>query len=613
LRYDNAEMKKKTSYTILFLVLILLASSSFFEAGPPTKAKDAFLSSMEALRGNMIAFKKNVDEARTEKALQAEFKKLRISYKKCELFLSYFSPLTESAINGPNIHSVEEERFPEEESPHGFQVIEEILFPNYDPGNKDQLINEVDRLLYNIDQFLRFKNSFVFQPQFAFDAMEQEIIRISVLGITGFDSPVLNYSLVEASTALSSVKRCVQVYASKAALKSSTFQSLQQQIDRALEVLKKSSDFNSFDRLAFIKGHGIPIYRRMVKLRKEWKVPQMNGIRPTRQNVENFWSADFFDPNYFAQDSSGFVEREKEILGKKLFFDPLLSGNGKRSCATCHDPQKAFTDGLTKSMNIDGASHTSRNAPTLFNSGFQTFFFLDMRARSLEAQLDTVLNNKFEMGSSLDETVRRIAANPAYVELFNKSFPGENAVSGFNLKNALAVYVRSLASLNSGFDQFMVHQSKSIGPDVYNGFNLFMGKAKCGTCHFAPLFNGLVPPRFVKMEAEVIGVPSTTDTLHPELDPDPGRFGILPVKAVRNAFKTTTVRNISLTAPYMHNGVYVTLEEVMDFYNKGGGAGLGIAPDHQTLPFDKLNLSEKEKKDIITFMRSLNDTAAANR
>ncbi len=554
----------------------------------------------------MLEFKKKVEKPGTEKALQAEFKKLRISYKKCELFLSYFSPLTESAINGPNIHSVEEERFPEEESPHGFQVIEELLFPTFDPSDKEELINEVDRLLYNTDQFLRFKNSFAFEPQFAFDAMQQEIIRIAVLGIAGFDSPVLNYSFEEAATGLSTIKNCLRTYSPPAARRSGTYKSVISFIDKSILYLRKPTDFNSFDRLEFIRSYALPTYRWLAKLKEEWEIPNVNGHRPTRQDVNDFWKPEFFNPDYFAQDSSGYITDEKVALGRKLFFDPLLSGNGRRSCATCHDPAKAFTDGLPKSLNMDGKTHTSRNAPTLFNAGFQPFLFADMRARLLEAQLDTVLNNKLEMGTSLDDIVRRIAVNPEYVQLFNKAFAEQNATNGSNLKKSLAIFIRSLVSLETSFDAFMTLRSKSSS-SIYQGFNLFMGKAKCGTCHFAPLFSGLVPPRFVKMETEVIGVPSTTDTLNPVLSPDLGRFGILPVKVVRNAFKTPTIRNISLTAPYMHNGVYATLEEVIDFYDKGGGAGLGIAPEHLTLPFDKLNLTEKEKKELVEFLRLLND------
>ncbi|HSZ34145.1 MAG TPA: hypothetical protein VK772_12595, partial [Puia sp.] len=136
-----------------------------------------------------------------------------------------------------------------------------------------------------------------------------------------------------------------------------------------------------------------------------------------------------------------------------------------------------------------------------------------------------------------------------------------------------------------------------------NGFNLFMGKAKCGTCHYLPLFSGNFPPRYVKMESEVIGVPETPEGK--AVDPDMGRYNIQKTPSFLHAFKTPSLRNISRTAPYMHNGAYQTLEQVMDFYNKGGGRGLNLKIDNQTLPFDSLGLNKKEISDIIAFIRCL--------
>ncbi len=134
-----------------------------------------------------------------------------------------------------------------------------------------------------------------------------------------------------------------------------------------------------------------------------------------------------------------------------------------------------------------------------------------------------------------------------------------------------------------------------------------MGKAKCGSCHFAPLFNGTQSPLFSKSEAEVLGVPAQADTANAVLDEDPGRFILNPYPQYRYAFKTTTLRNVAKTAPYMHNGVYKSLEEVMDFYNRGGGAGIGIELDNQTLSPEPLNLSKKEIREIIAFLKTLND------
>ena len=144
------------------------------------------------------------------------------------------------------------------------------------------------------------------------------------------------------------------------------------------------------------------------------------------------------------------------------------------------------------------------------------------------------------------------------------------------------------------------------------GFNLFAGKAKCATCHFIPLFNGLVPPDFTETETEVLGVPRNKTRTSAVLDPDPGKYEISRSIIHKNAFKTPTLRNIELTAPYMHNGVFDTLEEVMEFYNEGGGAGLNIAPENQTLPKDKLNLTKKETADIVAFMKALTGDSAAS-
>jgi cytochrome c peroxidase len=137
------------------------------------------------------------------------------------------------------------------------------------------------------------------------------------------------------------------------------------------------------------------------------------------------------------------------------------------------------------------------------------------------------------------------------------------------------------------------------------GFNLFMGKALCASCHFMPLTNGTVPPFFSETEREVIGVPKTAQ--NEVWDDDPGFYVMYKEPAHWGMFKTPTVRNVEVTAPYMHNGIYETLEEVVDFYNQGGGTGLGFDIPHQTLPFDNLDLSQKEQKALVAYMKTLTD------
>jgi cytochrome c peroxidase len=149
--------------------------------------------------------------------------------------------------------------------------------------------------------------------------------------------------------------------------------------------------------------------------------------------------------------------------------------------------------------------------------------------------------------------------------------------------------------------------------DELAGFNLFMGKGKCATCHFMPLFNGSVPPQYFETESEVLGVPAKADTINAVVDSDAGKFNTYNRALHKFAFKTPTLRNAALTAPYMHNGVFKTLEEVIDFYNRGGGAGIGAVVSNQTLPVDKLNLSRKEQQQIIAFIHTLTDTTGMTR
>jgi cytochrome c peroxidase len=156
---------------------------------------------------------------------------------------------------------------------------------------------------------------------------------------------------------------------------------------------------------------------------------------------------------------------------------------------------------------------------------------------------------------------------------------------------------------SAAFDAYMRGDGKALTTNEIGGFNLFMGKARCATCHYLPLFSGVLPPRYMQMEAEVIGVPQTKKGKR--IDPDPGLYAIIPQEFNRHAFKTTTVRNIAKTAPYMHNGVFQTLEEVIDFYDKGGGAGMGIKIGNQTLVADRLHLTVKEKKELVDFIQSL--------
>jgi cytochrome c peroxidase len=224
-----------------------------------------------------------------------------------------------------------------------------------------------------------------------------------------------------------------------------------------------------------------------------------------------------------------------------------------------------------------------------------------------------VLANEKEMNSSAGEAVKKIRHSIKYQQLFKQAYERtDNSITEKNIAGSIAMYLRTLISYNAHFDKYMRGEKDKMTATEIKGFNLFMGKARCGTCHYAPLFNGSKPPSYYYQESEVLGVPSAPDTLHAQLDEDPGRIIFLKKEFLAHAFKTPTLRNIAVTAPYMHNGVYKTLEEVIDFYNRGGGRGMGIPLPNQTLPADKLQLTKKEKQQLKAFLLTLTDTTAAH-
>lgn len=250
-------------------------------------------------------------------------------------------------------------------------------------------------------------------------------------------------------------------------------------------------------------------------------------------------------------------------------------------------------------------SELPRNTPSLNYASLQHGQFWDMRNADLEGQSFDVITNKDEMHGDLDDIINKINRNEAYRYVFKKIYKTEKAEK-WQLQNALASYVRSLATFTSDFDEFMRGNPNVLTENQKEGFNLFVGKANCASCHFIPFFNGTVPPTFSKTEQEVLGTDENAQNKKLSSDLGRGKFHET-VASLQHSFKTPTLRNINKTAPYMHNGGYRTLQEVMHFYNEGGGKGLGLKIENQTLSDAKLNLTQSEIDKIIDFMKSLDD------
>ncbi len=558
--------------------------------------------------------------------LQEAFRQTRYAFKHIEFLASYLDaefvddfingpPLLSIVRNAPSLHILE---------PEGLQVLEEQIFSEKPYQEKQSILALTAALAKRSRELANFQSKIYLTDRHIFEAARAEMIRIFALGVTGFDAPVTLNSLPEAQRAWSAVSEVMQLYDVLLDKQNPNLRdSLEEKLQQGEKYLQTHQDFDTFDRLAFLKQYVNPVYKLLLEaqlalhIETYYETTPLNRKYAVNYLATNIFAQDFLDPYYYARMPESKAKPEVVALGRMLFFDPVLSGNNRRSCASCHQPDKGFTDNSAKSLAMDHQGTVDRNAPTLLNAAYADRFFYDLRTDLLEDQIDHVVADHREFGTSYLSIFSRINQSEEYRTLFAQAFPEVQAapVNKYSLSTALAAYVVSLQSFNSPFDQYVRGEIDTLDTQVQQGFNLFMGKAACGTCHFAPTFSGNVPPVYHESESEVLGVPASPDTLHPILDTDRGRYyGALKEHApfYEHSFKTTTVRNVALSAPYMHNGVYETLEEVVDFYNRGGGAGLGLEVPNQTLSPDPLHLTTQEKQQLIAFMQSLTDTTHLN-
>ena len=274
---------------------------------------------------------------------------------------------------------------------------------------------------------------------------------------------------------------------------------------------------------------------------------------------------------------------EEEIhLGKVLFFDPRLSLNEKQSCATCHNPDLGFSDGLAFGLGTMGAK-VGRNAPHIYNLAWNISFFWDGRAATLEEQALGPIEAGGEMNMPLPKLIERLKKIKGYRELFDKAY-GKDSINKENIGKAIAAFERTIIVDDTPFDRYMKGDKNAMSPDAINGKKLFETKARCILCHDGP--------NFTDNSFHNIGV----------LGDDIGRGKFMPKndRSLDGAFKTPGLRNIIFSAPYMHDGSEGTLEDVVRFYNRGGND-----VKNKSKLMIPLNLTEKEIFDIVAFLGCL--------
>jgi cytochrome c peroxidase len=305
----------------------------------------------------------------------------------------------------------------------------------------------------------------------------------------------------------------------------------------------------------------------------------MTSVRCSAGTAENMKT--FRLPREVPAPANNKVTPERTYLGKMLFFDPRLSGSKRISCATCHNPGLGWSDGLPTALGHDGAV-LKRATPTIVNAAFGELQMWDGRFHNLEEQALAPMQASAEMNGSMQQILARLRAIPGYSKAFDTAYPGEG-ITEATLAKAIASFERTIISKNSPFDRWVAGDRNAINRAAKHGFELFTGKAQCVNCHQAPYFTD--------QGFHNIGLKDNQD---------PGRYAKVPVKAMQGAFKTPTLRDVALTAPYMHNGAYRDLRDVIEHYDRGGDAKENLDPN-----IKPLGLTGAEKDDLLAFLQTL--------
>lgn len=550
-----------------------------------------------------------------EKIKQA-IRESRSKLKAADFWLRYFEPVSYKQINGPLPVEWEVEVFEKFEAPYkreGAGLTLATIYLDEEQIEKDSLVELVELSLIASKIFL--EDSIVNRMQSAdhfFFCNRLYILNLSAIYTTGFECPETGQVIPELLAMLEATQGIYQHYNESFSDKPLSAEYLKLYGKMLDFVRHQPVDFERFNHYSFIRDYVNPLFTLNQEMIRTYRVISRSPVDYSLNKT----STSIFDKNlYDAQNEKGVFLRvndpavlaEIDRVGKLLFYDPILSGNNSRSCASCHIPTEYFTDNKQcTSLQFNRTDFLDRNSPSLINASYNHLLMLDGKHISLQNQVSGVISEPSEMGANPEEILKKVLSCKEYKKVFNyllQYTPQLKEISIEHVNSAITIYYSKFSNYYSPFDQAM-NQKEVLDSSVIAGFNLFMSKAQCATCHFVPQFNGVKPP-YTNSEFEVIGVPEQKEYL--TVSNDTGRFGIYPSSESHRAFRTGSLRNIEHTAPYMHNGVFFTLEDVVDFYNHGGGAGRGLPVDNQTLSSDSLDLTKAEELNLILFMKSLNE------
>jgi cytochrome c peroxidase len=606
------------------LVILILSATVFclsFNLRQKKEYKSLYATAVDEFKQQQYQLRKVVTQSDVNSEtgrgqIKEQIRVSRVKLKAIDFWLRYFEPIAYKKINGPLPVEWETEVFEKYEPPYrrqGSGITLAELSLEEEKVQKDSLLSLIDTSLVALQTFEADSiTTQLHTYHHFFLANRLYLLNLASIYTTGFECPDTGDIIPELRMMLSSVKKIYDNFDSNFPQTALSKEYLDLYEQFTAFVNHQSPDFSLFDHFSFIKDFVNPLFRLNQQFINSYGVTTISLMDFSLENS----AYSIFDKSlYTPQNTKGIfslVEDENILteikkIGKLLFYDPLLSGNNKRSCASCHKPTEFFTDTtLVTAFQFDGQQHLPRNTPSLVNAVFNHLVMYDGKHIALQGQAKDVIQNPIEMNSNEKDLLKKLLSCKEYKDAFKKFVqytPEEKDISLTHIVSAITYYYADFSNYYSSFDDAMNNKG-SLNSAEKSGFNLFMSKAQCGTCHFIPQFNGVKPP-YVGSEFEVIGVPE--DSAYKKLSPDKGRHVINSVDEMMNAFRTGTVRNAAHTKPYMHNGVFQTLEQVIDLYDAGGGAGKKLKIDNQTLSTDSLRLTKEEKSNLIAFIHSLNE------
>lgn len=614
----------KKYFPLLIFIALVIISFAFNESNNSDKYLSAYHKKLDNFKSGQQALLACIEKADLNsetdiEKIKKQIRAARIELKAMDFWFRYLEPLAYKKINGPLPVEWETEVFEKFEKPYkreGAGLTLASLYLDEENKSKDSLLSLIKLSVdatepYGADSITNELKTY----HHFYLCNRLFLLNLAAIYTTGFECPESEQIVPELRSILESINNTYLSFNTSFpnnAL-SSEYMKLYEQ---AVSFVKTEPlDYTQFDHFRFIRDYVNPLFKLNQELINKYHVVTKSLVDYSLNKSE---ISIFNKGLYNGQNPKGIFLRVKDEaalaeidrLGKMLFYDPILSGNNMRSCASCHKPTEFFTDTVaTTSLQFNQKDFLPRNSPSLLNAEYNHLIMMDGKHISLLNQTKAVITNPVELGSNEKEILQKVLSCKEYSKGFKsllKYTPQETEITFEHIASALTYYYCKFSRYYSPFDEAM-NEHKAIDASAIQGFNLFMGKAQCATCHFAPQFNGVKPP-YIGSEFEVLGVPQ--DTNFKQLSPDKGRHEVNPAYETMNAFRTGTIRNAAHTAPYMHNGVFKTLEQVIDFYDAGGGAGRGLKVENQTLSSDSLKLTKTEKAQLISFIKSLNENIA---